>query len=602
MPNAVITSATPVRPGLRWYFWVLALGLTSAEWLVPLTWWSHAALTLAALTLFPIWAHRAWALLKNTRDERTGASSTASEWTFRSLLLLGVFYVGSQVTKAWFLRDLWLRHDASSMLSAYRSFVLVAFFINALILSLRPRPLQRLLVAIADHTARLVALTFGGTILIGAFLLMLPVSVRNFADISAIDALFTSASAVCVTGLVVNQVAQTYTFFGQVIILALIQIGGLGIMVLYGAVVALAGRRMSTRSARMMTEVIDVESLASVRRLLWGILGFTFLVEALGALALYYSLLPHVEVAQGYSADLPKAGSASVLWAAVFHAISAYCNAGFSLFRDGIVSFSGNWLVCGILMFLVFAGGLGFPVWFELLRQAWSRVRRSRPDRLSLHSRIVLSVTAALLIVGALMFLVLEWSHSMRGLPFLTKLLTAAFQSVISRTAGFNSLDFSAMTPATWLGTCVLMYIGASPGSTGGGVKTTTMAVLMAATWADLRGGQKIELWRRSVSDTAVRRAVGVTLISTIVVIGFTFLLLLTESFDALRLLFETISALATVGLSTGITAGLSPTGKVIIILAMYLGRIGPLTLALALATHRKPHTIALPEERIGIG
>ncbi|MGC4065177.1 MAG: potassium transporter TrkG [Polyangiaceae bacterium] len=601
MTHAVITSATPAQPGLRWYFWVLALGLTSAEWLVPMSYWGHAALTLVSVVLLPVWAYRAWRMLGNA-ERRGDARSTVGNWTLRSLLLLCILYFGSQITKAWFLRDLWLRNDPASIVPAYRSFVLVAFFTNGLVLGMRPRPFERLLLAIADHTARLVSLTFGGAILIGAFLLMLPVSVRNFADISAVDALFTSASAVCVTGLVVNQVARTYTFFGQAVILALIQIGGLGIMVLYGAVVSLAGRRMSTRSARMMTEVIDVDSLSSVRRLLWGILGFTFAVEALGALGLYYALLPHSEVANGFAADLPKAGAGSVAWAAIFHAISAYCNAGFSLFRDGIVPFAGSWLVSGLLMFLVVAGGLGFPVWFELLGQAWKRARRQRPDRLSLHSRVVLAVTSTLLVVGTLMFLVLEWSHSMRGLPWLTKVLTAAFQSVISRTAGFNSLDFAAMTPATWLGTCVLMYIGASPGSTGGGVKTTTMAVLIAATWADLRGGHKIELWRRSISDASARRAVGVTLISTAVVIVVTFALLLTERFDALRLLFETISALATVGLSTGITPELSTAGKLIIALAMYLGRIGPLTLALALATHRTPHSIGLPEERIGIG
>lgn len=600
MSNQPLSSAEPARTPVWWPYWSFALGLAALEWLLPLRWWVHGSLTVLALGTAPLWARHTWTMLRRAANE--SPSKALNGWIWRGLFTLVLLFLASEATKLHLLRELQHGRAAETLISGYRSFVLVALGANCLALSLRPRPLQRLLLLIAEHTARLVALSFGVTILAGGFLLMLPVSVRNPADISAVDALFTAASAVCVTGLVVNQIAQTYTFFGQVVLAALIQIGGLGIMVLYGAVVALAGRRMGTRSARMMSEVIDVASLAGIRRLLWGILGFTVIVEGFGALALYYSLLPYPDVARSYLEDSAVAGSGDLWWAAIFHSISAYCNAGFCLFRDGIIPFAGNWAVSGTIMTLVIAGGLGFPVWFELLENVWFRLRRRRPARLSLHARVVLATSAVLLIAGTLVYLVLEWRHSMRELPFSTKLLTAAFQATISRTAGFNSLDFSQMLAATWLVTCVLMFIGASPGSTGGGIKTTTLAVLLAATWADLRGRQHTELWRRTITEGAARRAVGVTLVSCIMVVLTTFLLMLTEPFEALRLGFEAVSALATVGLSTGITAKLSVGGKLILTMAMFLGRIGPLTLALALTPNRATQALAFPEERIGIG
>lgn len=595
------------EPGVRevtptlWPLWVLALSNAVLEGAIHLTWWIQGPLVALDVLVSFLWLWRMSFVLSGARSTARGLP-LVRRWSFAGLAMIWLLYLTAQAAKVWLLRGLFLGEHGVALVPAYRSFVLIGLVLNCLALSLRPRPMQRLLLAVVDHTARLVALSFGGTILIGAFLLMLPLSVRHATDISLVNALFMSASAVCVTGLAVVPLAQTYTFFGQVVILGLVQMGGLGIMVLYGAVVALAGRRMSTRSARMMSEVIDVASLASVRRLMLGIVAFTLFVESLGALGLHLSLRPFADVATGPDSDLPRAGAGDLWWAAIFLAVSAYCNAGFSLFRDGLVPFAGNWAVSGFVMVLVVVGGLGFPVLFELMGRGWLRLRRRRPERLSLHSRVVLVVTGALLVAGTAMYLALEWSRSMAGLPLQTKLLTAAFQSVITRTAGFNSLDYSKMSAASWLGTCVLMFIGASPGSTGGGIKTTTLAVLLAATWADLRARGRIELGRRSIVDGAARRAVGVTLISGGVVVMITFLLLLIEPFEPLRLGFEAISALATVGLSTGITSELTPFGKVIITLAMYLGRIGPLTLAMAMASNSTRRSLALPEERIGIG
>ncbi len=594
------SGASKATPTL-WPFWALALGLATAEWVLPLRWWQQGPLAAASLLVSLVWLVRMGLLLHGSGAPKRALPFVRS-WSLAGLVLLWMLYVTAQAAKIWLLREMYLGNSPGPPLAGYRSYILVGLVVNGLGLSMRPRPMQRLLLAVADHTARMIALSFGGTILLGAFLLLLPVSVRSAADISVVNALFMSASAVCVTGLTVCQLPSTYTPFGQAVLLGLVQIGGLGIMVLYGAVVALAGRRMSTRSARMMSEVIDIASLASVRRLIWGIVAFTLAVESVGALGLYFSLRPFAEVAAGPGADLPRAGAGNLWWAAVFLSVSAYCNAGFSLFRDGIVPFAGNWAVSGFVMLLVIVGGMGFPVWFELLGRLWTRLRRRRPERLSLHSRTALLVSGLLLALGTVMYLLLEWSRSMSGLPLHAKVLTAAFQSVITRTAGFNSLDYSEMATATWLGACVLMFIGASPGSTGGGIKTTTLAVLVAATWADLRASGRIELGQRSLADGAARRAVGVTLISGGTVLFITFLLLCIEPFEPLRLGFEAVSALATVGLSTGITPELTPFGKTIVTAAMYLGRIGPLTLAMALASSPTPRAIALPEERIGIG
>lgn len=597
----VRATSSPAPNPLAWPFWVWALVFAAGEWLLPLRWWTQGPLTMAAVGISFIWTLRMGQVLHGSGS--AGRSlPVVRNWSLAGLVLLQLLYLATQAAKGSLLHQLYHGIAAETLLPGYQSFILVGLLLNGVALAMRPRPLQRLLLAVVDHTARLVALSFGAVILLGAFLLLLPVSVRQAGNISSIDALFTSASAVCVTGLAVNQIAQNYTLFGQAVILSLVQIGGLGIMALYGAVIALAGRRMSTRSARLMSEIIDVDSLASVRRVLFGIIAFTLVAEGLGAVGLYFSLSPIREVAEGPAADLPMAGAGSLVWAAVFLSVSAFCNAGFSLFRDGMVPLAGHWLVCSIVMILVIIGGLGFPVWFEALGRFWARLRRRRPERLTLHSRTALAVSATLLLLGTLAYLALEGGRTMQGHPLSTKLLTALFQSAITRTAGFNTLDYAKMSAATWLLTCALMFIGASPGSTGGGIKTTTFAVLVAATWSDLLSRGRIELGQRSIAESAGRRAVGVTLISGLLVVVTTFLLLLTEPFEPLRLGFEAVSALATVGLSTGITPELSTPGKLVITVAMYLGRIGPLTIAMAFATSKIPRSVAYPEERLGIG
>lgn len=482
----------------------------------------------------------------------------------------------------------------------YRTYAVIALVLSLLGLVGTHR-MERFLATMADRPARLMVLSFGMAAVLGGVLLTLPQALQRTSEASFVDGLFTATSAVCVTGLAVNNVSQTYTMFGQAVILLLIQLGGLGIMVLSSFFAIVAGRRLRVKSAAVMAEMIDADSLASFRRSVSAIVIFTVLIEAAGVGALYASFSAHPDIARGPGAE-PLSGAGGHVWAAVFHSISAFCNAGFSLFRDGLVPFVDSPQVSGAIMLLIVLGGLGFPVLDELLRAAGTRLLGRRPPRLSLHTRTVLLTTAVLLGVGTFAFLVLEWSRTMRDMPWSDRALAASFQSVTTRTAGFNTLDFGAMRPATLMVTCVLMFIGGAPGSTAGGIKTTTLAVLYASLRAELRGHEAPRMLQRSISPGTVRRATGVAFLSVILVAVILFVLLLTERHEPMALAFETVSAFATVGVTTGITPALSVPGKLIIMAAMFAGRIGPLTLALALAARSESCAYRLPEERVGIG
>jgi trk system potassium uptake protein TrkH len=441
-------------------------------------------------------------------------------------------------------------------------------------------------------------MSFGLTALLGTLLLSLPIAHRNpLAEISAVDSLFTAVSAVCVTGLTVDNVAATYSPFGQGVLFALFQAGGLGIMALSSAVAILAGRRLQARSSAMLAEMVDAESLASLRRTLRAIVLYTLGIELVGALLLWalFSQSP----ASVLGPDL--AGAGGTLWAAVFHSVSAFCNAGFSVFATGTEPFAGSWPISLAFVVLIIIGGFGFPVLDELGRQLRARLRKERPNRLSLHCRVVLATTAILLGLGLITFLGLEWSGAMRGFDPSERLLTALFQSATMRTAGFQTLDFSAMGAATWMIVCLFMFIGAAPGSTGGGVKVTTLTVLFAAFRAELRG-QRPQLFDRAVPLTIVRRASGVFFLSVTFVAAAIFTLLLTEKLEPMKVTFEAFSAFATVGLSTGITPELSTAGRLVVTATMFVGRIGPLTLAIALAIRPTAARFRVPEERVVIG
>jgi trk system potassium uptake protein TrkH len=373
-------------------------------------------------------------------------------------------------------------------------------------------------------------------------------------------------------------------------------------MVLSTFVVVVAGRRLRVRSAAVMAEAMDAESLSSLKRAVVTIVLTTLAVEAVGATALYLALSRYPEVGLGPEPAAALSGAGSVLWASVFHAVSAFCNAGFSLFPANLAPLAGDAAVNGTVALLVAVGGLGFPVLAELGRQAAARARGERAPRLSLHARTVLASSGALVAVLAAAIAVLEWDVSLAGLSRPQRLMAAAFHSVSARTAGFNTVDIGAMRPATWLLLCAFMFVGASPGSTGGGIKTSTFVALAASLRALVRGEEQARVFDRVLPAAVVHRAIGVTFLSGLLVASFAFLLLLIEAGDPSRLVFEVVSAFGTVGFSTGITADLSTAGRLLLVAAMIVGRVGPVTMTLALAGRQRAAPVRPVEEKVLIG
>lgn len=459
-----------------------------------------------------------------------------------------------------------------------------------------PERLARLALRFAQRPALLLAGSFAAMILVGTVLLALPLSVEDVADVSLVNSLFTITSAVCVTGLTVNDPGSTYTFFGELVILLGIQLGGMGIMTL--AALALAFARDTALSTQLRyAAMLDARTLTDLRTTVQSIVVGTLAIEALGALLLYIQ----------FSGD-PRADGHSVAWLSIFHAVSAFCNAGFALFPGNFASFADDFGVQSVLMALVTCGGLGFPVLRELAIQARMRGLRivmrnqPRPMPMSLSSRVVVITSGILLAGGTVLVLALEWGRApMHELGPLERIFAALFHSVNTRTSGFNTVDIGAFTSTTLLWTCVLMFIGGSPGSTAGGIKTTTVATLFATLRGELRNGEP-NLGRRAIAPEVFRRASAVTAISAGIVIVSLTGLTLSEEHDFVLLLFEAVSAFGTVGLSAGITAKLTTTGKLIITATMFVGRVGPLTIALAVAAAGGRAHYRLARESLPIG
>jgi trk system potassium uptake protein len=476
--------------------------------------------------------------------------------------------------------------------ASYRTYGVAVLLVFVAGLGGRGDRFGRFLAVSAEHPARLALLSFGTAGLLGGFLLALPPSLQHVQDASLLDAMFMSFSAVCVTGLAVHNVAETYTVFGQMVLCGLIQIGGLGIMVLSAALGVFAGKRMQVKSGAVLAEMIDADSVASLRRIVVSIVLTTFVLEAAGAALFWVTLRGHAGLAEG-----------DLLWASVFHSVSAFCNAGFTLFPDGLAQVSGSVAVLGVAGVMIVLGGIGFPVFDEMRSQLWARLRRRRPRRVSLHARVALSTTALVTAVAAFALFAFETQHSMKDLGFFSRLLASVFHAVSMRTAGFDTVDLGALSMPAMLVTCIAMAIGASPGSTGGGLKTTTAATIFAAIRAELRRHPAPRLFDRAIPGALVRRALGLFFLGLSWFL-FTLLLLFTiEDHPPAKLVFETVSALSTTGLSMGITADLTSGGKLVILVTMLLGRVGPLTAAMALADRRgSAPPYALPEERVLVG
>ena len=436
--------------------------------------------------------------------------------------------------------------------------------------------------------ARFIVISFGSAILIGAGLLMLPKATT--IPFHFIDALFTSTSAICVTGLIVVDTATAFTRTGQLIILGLIQLGGLGIMTVTAFFSLIIGQRMTRREQVLIGNVLSTDRPAQLGDILKVVFLTTIAIEACGMVLLYLSW---------YTVLSPE-----LAWyTAFFHAISAFCNAGFSTFSDSLMGFATripvNLLICG----LIILGGLGFRTLRDL-KSLFSRGSlRQKIGRISVQSKVILMMTGFLLASGTCIFLGLENTNIFQENALGHRLLMAFFQSVTCRTAGFNTVDIASLHPSSLMFSIILMFIGAAPGSTGGGLKVTTVAILVGTVISAARGKTRLELFRRTIPVKVLYQTLVVITIYLFVAVLVSFLLSITEHHSRpVELIFETISALGTVGLSTGVTPRLTVAGKILIIVTMFLGRIGPFTLALAIGQRQLRESYNYPEEEVQIG
>lgn len=446
------------------------------------------------------------------------------------------------------------------------------------------------------HPATLVLISFVLTIFIGTLLLKLPVSVSD-GYIAWIDAFFTATSAVCVTGLAVVDTGSYFTLFGQCVILFLIQIGGLGVMTFSVFLFRWLGKSIPFRHRMVMQDVFSHTPRRDILNLVKSTVFFTLLVEATGALVLaiyWYHELPFWSAA----------------FNGLFNSVSAFCNAGFSLFPDSMIRYSNSILVNFVICMLIISGGIGFPVIYDL--QSWLKGRKRQRIKLLVQTKSVLVTSFYLIIVGALLFYFLEQDMVIKTDSLIHRLLISFFQSVTCRTAGFNSLDIGSLKESTLTMMILLMFIGASPGSCGGGVKTTTLALLSVFAWTRLKGYSHVNMFRKSIPSDTVNRSVALVLIS-ICLIGFVlFMILIGESFrpdtvsrhsgSFLASLFETVSAFGTVGLSMGITPDLGIWGKGWIGIMMIIGRVGIFTFSYIISGSGQMNNREYSEENIMIG
>ncbi|MCT7985406.1 TrkH family potassium uptake protein [Laspinema sp. A4] len=441
--------------------------------------------------------------------------------------------------------------------------------------------------------ARTICLGFLVIIAIGTILLLLPISTSEGTWDNFVTALFTATSAVCVTGLIVVDTGTHYSGLGEFFIVLLIQLGGLGYMTVNTFLLLLLGRRLGLRDRVAIQQSLETTEMSGVVPLVRSIIAMTLVFELTGMFLLLFVFTPDF-------------GFDDSLWLSIFHSVSAFNNAGFSLFADNLMGYAGSIPLNLVITFLVIFGGIGYQVIMEMY--IWVRHRISKNSErvvFSLHFKIVTSTTLVLLVVGtiALFFTESPNPETLKNMGFIERLLSAWFQSVISRTAGFNTIDIGQMTTAALFIIIALMFIGASPGSTGGGIKTTTVRVLASGTRAVLQGRNQVLCFDRQIPPELILKAVAVVLSSLGVVVVATILLAISDpQSEFIELLFEVVSAFATVGLSMGITADLSTVGQLVIIVTMYVGRVGMIMLMSAIIGDPKPSNIRYPEENLLVG
>lgn len=445
--------------------------------------------------------------------------------------------------------------------------------------------------------AQKLIFAFAGAILFGALALTLPIATKDGHSVTFMEALFTATSAVCVTGLTVVDTFNTYTVFGQLVILLLIQIGGLGIMTMTTAVFLLFGKRITLRERLVLQEQYNMDSLQGLVKLTLGVLSVTLIIEAIGAVLLSTRFIPVYGPVKG-------------IYYGIFHSVSAFCNAGFDLIGDyrGLVVFQKDYVLVLTVALLLILGGIGFAVITDFLN--WKKQKK-----LSLQTKCVLLTTGVLLVLGTAFYALAEWNnpHTLNNgeMGFFGKFINAFFQAATPRTAGFSTVNTGALTMPSKLFTMLLMFIGASPGSTGGGIKTTTFLVALLFIMATFKGKNDFVAFKKRVPNRQVMRALTILLLASMVVICGSMLLMIFERTHLARgyfgfeeILFEVFSAFGTVGLSCGITPELSEASRLVLIAIMFIGRLGPLSITIAIANKQSENKeiFHYPEDRIMIG
>lgn len=437
--------------------------------------------------------------------------------------------------------------------------------------------------------AQTIALGFFIVILIGTFLLMLPFASRNGQSIGFIPALFTASSATCVTGLVVVDTYTHWTLFGQLVIITLIQIGGLGFVTI-GVLFAMAlNRNIDLKQRTLIRESVNTLQLGGVVKLVKKIFIGTMMFELAGAIILSLFFVPRLGLIKG-------------VYYGMFHSISAFCNAGFDLmgYKAAFSSFTSEYesiIINLTIMSLIVIGGIGFIVWDDISKHGLHL------KKYMLHTKIVLSTTAILIFGGAILFYIFERNNLMADMSIKGKVLSSLFSSVTARTAGFNTIDTASLTSSSKLLTIILMFIGGSPGSTAGGVKTTTVSTIIFYVWSSLRGGNDCNIFKRRINDATVKKAGVIICINLMLGLTGTLAICHIQSGTLISdVLFEVYSAIGTVGMSTGITRELTDVSRIIISLLMYCGRVGSMTFALAFTERKTAAHVSLPEEKITVG
>lgn len=433
--------------------------------------------------------------------------------------------------------------------------------------------------------AQILAGGFAATILIGTLLLMLPMAARE-GRLPFIDALFTATSAVCVTGLVVVDTGTYFTLFGQIVILALLQIGGLGFMTMASSIFLVLGRKITLRERLVMQEALNQFSLAGLAELTKIIVVMSLVIEGIGAILLSLRFVPQFGLWEG-------------IYKGIFHSVSAYCNAGFDIMGNfqSLTAYAGDYWVSGVIMALYILGGIGFVVLLEAYEEKQFK-------RFSLHAKLVLIITVFLLSAGTLFILGMEAENpgtlgTLRGGE---KLLAAFFTAATPRTAGFNTVPTDQLLTSSQIFIMGLMFIGASPASTGGGIKTTTIGILFWTAISTVRGHEEVTLMQRNIPLKIIKKSLAIVLISLLLIFFVTLFLTVTEEGPFIAIFFECLSAFGTVGLSLGLTPDLSPLGKLIISMTMFAGRIGPLTMVLVFTRRYGKSLLKYPDENIMIG